>query len=152
MTIPISNRPYQTFHVSPEDYNKVSGLTWGLSRRGYIFNQKNRIYLHRLILDAKPGEICDHINGDRLDNRRENLRIVTKCQSNQNRGKWSAKSLPKGVFARDGKYRALIRVNGKLKSLGTFTDIGAAAWAYNVAAFEAFGQYARLNKVNTFEK
>src|SRR5688572_19518259 len=74
--------------------------------------------LHRLIMNAQKGEIVDHINHDRLDNRRENLRIVNKSLNNYNRP--STNKLGRGIyFDKYGdRYRACISHSGKNEKLG----------------------------------
>ena len=93
------------------------------------------------------GMQVDHINGDRLDNRRENLRIVTNWQNQMNRGMTINNSSGyKGVrLRRSGKWEAQIRVNKKAIFLGRFYDKLDAAHAYDDAAKKYFGEFARLN-------
>lgn len=88
------------------------------------------ILLHRLLLDPPSGMVIDHINGDTLDNRRSNLRVVTVGQNNQNlRGarRGNASGI-RGVtkHTQYDKWRARIRVDGKLHHLGVFDDIEEA--------------------------
>lgn len=91
-----------------------------------------------------PTPCVDHINGDSLDDRPENLRQATYRQNAQNqkprRGKMSG--LPQGVSPYQGKFRAQIHVDGKRRVIGQFTDIEAASAAYQAARKEAFGAYA----------
>src|SRR6185369_1147212 len=104
-------------------------------------------YLHRIIADAKPGQIVDHINGDTLDNRRSNLRLCTTAENNRNtRGK-NPKSGFKGVYPQFGTntWQAKITVAGKVLCLGTFKEKEDAAKCYDLAAREHFGEFARTN-------
>lgn len=111
--------------------------------------------LHRFILGAKAGEVVDHINGDRLDCRKANLRFVThrdnirniRLSKNQRAGGY------KGVRQARGKsWTATIRV-GPLEAsgssrrvhLGTFKSPELAAHAYDRAALAAFGEFAATN-------
>ena len=104
------------------------------------------IYMHRLILGCTPSEECDHINGNGLDQRRTNLR---KCSHQQNqcnqRKRRGGTSRYKGVswYPRGGKWRAL----AAKKFLGYFASEIDAARAYNAAASEMFGEFARLNEM-----
>jgi hypothetical protein len=104
-------------------------------------------YVHGSLPD---GEI-DHINGDRADNRIENLRIATRSENNANRKVNPRSSIKaKGVQKEKGssaKYSALITVKGKTMYLGYFDSIDEAAHAYNKAAIQHFGDFACLNPI-----
>lgn len=93
-----------------------------------------------------PAQIIDHINGDGLDNRPSNLRLATMPQNLQNRDKPRHNTSGiKGVYAtKSGNWLAMIRVHGRLKALGTYTDREDARAAYNNAAAQHFGEFARL--------
>ena len=109
--------------------------------------------LHRFIVNAPKGMEVDHINGDRLDNRRVNLRICTRLENAKNRSISKLnKSGFKGVhFCRDRKRRkvwmASIRVDGKRITLGRYFNILEAALMYNQAAKQYHGQFAKLNLI-----
>jgi len=95
-----------------------------------------------------PPQQIDHINGIRDDNRIANLRLATVAENSQNVGKQSNnKSGFKGVHwhARGKKFRAQIMANGKSKSLGLFHTAAEAAAAYDIAAAELHGEFARRN-------
>ena len=123
-------------------------------------NKYEREWMHRLVMEAILGrkikprvEIPDHINGDKLDNRRENLRLANKSQNEANKGKSRGKSKFKGVsLMKTGKYRASISKDKKFYSLGTYpgTPEGEkqAAKAYNDKALELYGEFAQLNKLD----
>jgi len=98
--------------------------------------------------------VVDHRSGDRLDNRRQNLRVASRPQNSQNaikprRGSRTGKaptSTFKGVHRRpSGQWTASIRVDGKLRILGTFQDETEAALVYDAAAREVFGAFACVN-------
>lgn len=103
--------------------------------------------LHRVILGAKPGQSVDHINGNGLDNRRSNLRICTHAENMRNRRRnYNNKSGYKGVTPdRNGRYRVNIGIDGKFIALGCYASPEEGAWAYDRAAVEHFGPFARLN-------
>lgn len=111
------------------------------------------VNLHRYIMSARPGQIVDHINGNGLDNRRSNLRFVTAQQNRMNSVKprlENATSIYKGVHYEKGgkrkkRWRARIDANGKKKHLGRFATEIEAAEAYDTAAREHFGEFAKLN-------
>lgn len=103
------------------------------------------VLLHRLLLDAPPGALVDHVNGDGLDNRRANLRLATNTQNCANR------RLPRqykgvGWDSERGQWRARITIGRRTRSLGRFVDPWDAAQAYNAAALEAWGEFAYLNE------
>lgn len=90
----------------------------------------------------------DHRNGNGLDNQRANLREATRTQNNANaRRRKDNTSGFKGVTldARIGRWSARIHVNKQCRSLGYFATAEEAALAYDIAAFEAFGEFARPN-------
>jgi hypothetical protein len=134
--------------VSPEDFALVSGFNWTLNRFGYAVAYENgrHFLMHRLIFDAKKGQAVDHINGDRSDNRRQNLRIASHAQNMQNRTVAKTnKTGFKGVYF-DGaraKYRAEISAFGRRMRLGRFATAEQAREAYNLAALQLHKEFAR---------
>lgn len=109
---------------------------------------RKTIYMHRLILGARPGQFVDHINGNTLDNRRSNLRFATSAENAMNRGlNRTNRTGYKGVsfHRRDQVWEAWIRKNGKGRYLGRFSNPEDAARAYDMAALQMFGEFARLN-------
>lgn len=141
--------------VDGADVTLVAGFDWTIGANGYVYAQRGRmtLYLHRLIAGAGPEELVDHINGDSLDNRTANLRIATKSQNGANRGadrrRIGTSSRHKGVSWRKNRncWGAYIHVDGKTRYLGSFRSEDDAARAYNKAATEAWGAFARLNDV-----
>lgn len=143
--------------IDNEDYRKVSCYSWYLHKGGYAARtiKKNGktilIFLHHFITDTDSKYIVDHVNGNRLDNRKLNLRVVTAQQNafNRARNKNKVSSIYKGVFWDKEKslWLSLIKLNGKSRHLGYFKSEVDAACAYNEKAKELFGEYARLNDV-----
>lgn len=144
--------------VDDEDYHRIinyKNCKWFYHTEyamATIYDEQKRthtINMHRIIMNAQKGQQVDHINGNRLDNRKENLRFVTNSQNQMNRKKVGAKSGYKGVYWQPGlsKWFAGIYVNGKSKHLGYFIDKVEAAKRYNQAAIEYFGEYASLNQI-----
>ena len=141
--------------ISEMDFEFVNKHKWHAHEsRGKFyaasFIDKERILMHRFIMGIHgiKGMFVDHINGDGLDNQRENLRLSTLCQNQHNRKLNSnSKTGFKGVTVSGNKYLAQIKINGQAKRLGRFSDPNIAAMAYNKAAVEIYGEFARLNQI-----
>jgi hypothetical protein len=133
--------------VSIDDDNAhLAEFAWYVDSYGYVARsgprvngRQAKVYLAREVLGLVSGDgtEADHINRDRLDNRRENLRVVTQGQNKQNRGAQRTycgeppTSAHRGVTwdARRGRWRAKVNVEGKTHHVGYFTDEGEAAAA-----------------------
>lgn len=122
--IPLSKGKFAL--VDPQDAAKLGKHNWYYGFRGYAMRSKlmpsgkrKTVSMHREILGAKDHEEVDHINGDRLDNRRSNLRVLGRSANLHNRGAYGPSGL-KGVSwdKRKKKWRAEIGKNGKRAWLG----------------------------------
>src|ERR1700722_16280431 len=119
---------------------------WYARRHAYIDGKRVRIFMHSVLLP--DADLVDHINGDTLDNRDENLRPVARAQNAWNRKTPSTSiSGVKGVSrsASDEGWSCHIMHNGKQFYLGLFGDKSDAARCYDRKAIELFGEYARTN-------
>jgi hypothetical protein len=150
--------------VDDEDYDIVNKYNWWAVQGGDIHKVyyaqkwlcrvkgvKKYEMLHNFIA-GRPGYklFIDHINGDGLDNRKENLRIVTNRQNGHNNsGQSNRLGRYKGVYLnRTGKkFVARITVDYKQLCLGSYQNETDAAIAYNNAAIKYFGEFARLNEI-----
>lgn len=147
--------------VDDDDFEFLSKYKWhsikaGRSPRYAVTSgrksngRKGSIYMQRLLL-GDGDYVSDHINGDGLDNRRSNLRKATHHQNawNSKKKKNGTTSQYKGVgwVKKDGAFRARIRTNLHEVSLGYFDNEVDAARAYNRAAKQLFGEFAKLNDV-----
>lgn len=120
---------------------------WYKSTHGYVVGYDGK-FLHRLITDAKDELEVDHINRDKLDNRRENLRLCTRLQNNRNRSKFkNNKTGYKGVYKKRSKYQSTIRIEGKTYYLGTFNTIEEAHAVYTEKARQVHGEYYYENNL-----
>jgi hypothetical protein len=141
--------------VDPEDFDKLAGFHWHFHNQGYAARrvpkseQVGKCHLrlmHREILGAGPGVQVDHVNGDKLDTRRCNLRLATRGQNQANSGMNPRNTSGyRGVTHRDGKWVAQTKAGGQFYRLGSFDNPEDAARAYDLAAVELFGEFARLN-------
>lgn len=144
--------------VDDEDYDELSQFSWR-NHLGYAARTTSRktgkrttVLMHRQLTEF-AGEV-DHINGDRSDNRRENLRIVSRLQNCANTPARSENCLGyKGVSfdKRKGKYRARIGNDYERIWLGYFDNPHDAARMFNFWAKDMFGEYARLNVIKEDE-
>lgn len=137
--------------IDDEDYEIVSQFKWYYHQTGYAFTSDGKggkLRMHYAIMARLPKFQVDHINGNRLDNRRHNLRHVKALYNCWNKGLPSNNTTGyKGVDwdKKAKKWRARIKINYKNYYLGTFDNALDAAQAYNNAALENFGKYTRLN-------
>ena len=153
--IPLTKGKYAT--VDDEDYGWLIKYKWyALVEANTCYacttvggrKNKKHIRMHRLIMNAPVGMDVDHINRDGTDNRKDNLRICTRRQNIQNsRKRIGTSSQFKGVHWRPEvkKWQARIYAQDKYRSLGHYINERDAALAYNKAANEYFGEFARLN-------
>lgn len=131
--------------LDAEDAHLAQGRNWHRHNEGYAASVLG--LLHRLVLGLdKTGQV-DHINGDRLDCRRENLRIASHKANCYNKRRRTKASPYKGVYpSPSGKtWWASICHDYKQRRLGTFDTAEAAARAYDAAARELFGEFASTN-------
>ncbi len=141
--------------VDAQDYEWLNQWKWCTACWRQYLNYATRresgkqVFMHRVILGVLKGQEVDHINGNGLDNRRENLRICTRSQNQHNRKATQGTSKYKGVSwsSRDKRWRAKIKVFGVSKMLGNFIEEKDAARAYDEGAIEYHGEFARTNKM-----
>lgn len=139
--------------VDDEDYELVAPYKWHIHKRkhrlyarGELHRRGKKVLMHRLILGVvDPRILADHRNNDGLDNRRFNLRVCTNQQNLMNQRSFRGTSRFKGVSRRGRKWRAYIMVSAKQIQLGRFEDEIDAARAYDRAAIQYFGEFARPN-------
>lgn len=130
-----------------EDYEKIKNTSWYIDTKNYIRGKINNktIRMHRLIMDFPENLVIDHINGDKHDNRKENLRITTNQGNTQNKIN-KIKNVTSKYFGVHKtpyeKWCASIKVNQKSIYLGIFDIEEDAARAYNKKA-EELGFFTR---------
>jgi hypothetical protein len=143
--------------VDSEDAPLLVGWSWYRQTRAngdpaYIVGdrtvsgRRERVILSRHVLGVTDERVVDHRNGDLLDNRKKNLRACSQAENLRNRKVSRTNRLGlKGVAEVKGRFQVTIGVNGRTKHIGCFGDPIAAARAYDRAAVEHFGEFARLN-------
>lgn len=139
----------QSVLVDAADYEWLSRHQWTVCA-GYAARHENgrRISMHREIMKAPPGMVVDHIDGNKQNNCRSNLRICTPRENVQNRAKQiGSASRFKGVFydKSHGKWYVGVCCNGQHLKTGYFDDEIEAARVYDRLAAELFGAFAYLN-------
>jgi len=139
--------------VSEEDYPRVRHLRWTAHRaqtRVYATAALGgkSVYLHRLLMDFPPGFTVDHIDGDGLNNRRENLRIASQVLNtlNARRRRATRRNLPVGVRLRRRRFSATLKLGKRLYHLGSFPTPDQAARAYQEVRQSAIRNQARLDQ------
>lgn len=156
-TIPLTRGT--TAIVDDEDFAWLSRWKWHCNAQGYavrtvarserVGGVTKKIRMHRELISVPVGFEVDHINGDRLDNRKCNLRVCTRLenQRNQRPSKVGKSSRYKGVFwhRQRNKWSAQISMRDKSTHIGVFATEEEAAWAYDDAARYYFGEFACLN-------
>jgi len=142
--------------IDPEYYDLISEYRWREGGAGYASTDRNQVtlHMHRLIMESEPGKQVDHINHNKLDNRRCNLRHCTPSQNHMNRQPKKGKSSKyKGVcYSKSrGLWQANVTKDGKRYNLRAHTTEVEAALAYNKKAFELFGEFVRLNVIGEWD-
>lgn len=140
--------------VDDEDYGLIVGFSWhycgGYATAKKKSKETNRFYhvcMNRLILGVEDSRfVVDHINGDKLDNRRSNLRVCTQAQNRRNTKCHQGSAVNyKGVSINKGKYVAVIGVGYKVFHIGSFNTAAEAAKAYDYEAVKLHGEFANIN-------
>lgn len=144
--------------VDDEDYERIIKLKWNLGGdKGWLYAQGRwvedgilkTIVMHRFVMNAAPGQIVDHINGNRLDNRKANLRFATNSENLRNRLRLNKLNVSgfHGVSwnKTNHNWRAVIGHHNHVHHIGCFKDPAEAARAYDEAAKRLHGEFATLN-------
>jgi hypothetical protein len=155
MKIPLTKR--KSAIVDAAGFAYLSQFKWYYdgsyaARDSQINGKRAKVYMHRIILNAQPGQYCDHINGDGLDNRRCNLRFCTKSQNGMNQGKQKNNTSGfKGVYwhKKNQKWIAYITLDYQPIHIGSYSTAKEAAKAYDDKALELFGEFAYVDTSRT---
>jgi len=135
--------------VSPEDEPLLHWHLFHIKDSGYVCTRLANgklMNIHKMILTEQC--IVDHINLNKLDNRRENLRYATKSENNTNtKIRKDNSSGYVGVYKNGSSWSARLDKGGKVVYFETFITKEAAAYAYNAAALKHHGPFAKLNLI-----
>ena len=143
----------EEFYFDKEDYQKIKEYAWYLDKDGYVVTKdadtKKMIRMHRLVMNASEGMDIDHRHRKTNDNRKSQLREVTRSQNLMNRG--IQKNSISGVtgvtwYKKNSKWIAQIYVNEKRIYLGSFTNIEDAIQARLEAEKKYFGGFSNNHK------
>lgn len=147
--------------IDDEDYKLVEPYKWRKNAQGYAVSRlytriakgirhATDVRMHRLIMGEPKDMEVDHIDNNGLNNQRYNLRVATHWQNLANRAlQKNNTSGYRGVSwsKQANKWWAQIYVDSRTVHLGLFDDVKDAAKAYNDAAIERYGEFARLNEL-----
>ena len=142
--------------VDDSDYGFLNRFPWSATKNGNVFYAKrgHKTYMHRLIMGLEEGDkkLVDHIDGDGLNNQRNNLRLISFGDNIANSKPYGASKYKGVTIAKHGDityYISQLTHNSKRHYLGCFphTSEGEieAAKAYDIKAKELRGEFARLN-------
>ena len=150
--------------VDDEDYEKLVNFNWLITPQGYVARSQpktnkngikinSKVLMHREVMGLTPNDKqhVDHINREKLDNTKSNLRLCTPSQNHANAKRKSETGYTGVMVANKNKpcqtYRASVWVNGIQHMRHGFKTAEEAALAYNEMAIQHFGEFARLNEV-----
>lgn len=145
--------------IDDEDYEIVSKYKWFARKRDHLYyaarseylnGEQYEVQMHRFImgLKHKDGTLCDHKNGNGLDNQKENLRLSNYSHNGHNHRMFSTNTSGyRGVSWQKHrkKWQVRICVGGQEKYIGIFKEVTDAAKAYDTAAINYFGNIAVTN-------
>lgn len=129
------------------DVDKVKSYIWHIDKsNGYVRGVVDGVLvrIHRFILDVPEDMVVDHIDGDKKNNTRENLRICTQQKNTLNKKIWKSKGVS---LYRDGRWRARISLNRKEIHLGYFDTFEEALKVRKEAEVKYFGEYRRKGEM-----
>lgn len=118
------------FQMDPEDVERFKSRKWSIGSHGYVqtFHEGRVALLHRVLLNLTVGDgkTVDHMNGDIMDNRRCNLRVVTPYQNSRNKFAVFQGRYGYAIKKMRSKYQVRFRRNGVMHYLGTFETLEEA--------------------------
>lgn len=149
-------RKGEEFYFDKKNYDLIKDYHWEL-HRGYVSCHRwnietksdNQIKMHRLIMGLKDNQDysgcqIDHINHNKVDNRKENLRVVNNVQNSWNKSVWREDGSKVGVRLERSKWLASITVDGKMIRLGKYDNYDDAVKARVNAEKKYWGEYRAI--------
>ena len=143
--------------VDDEDFEYLNQWNWYAHKQGNTYYAKRTtgkdykviiVHMHRVISNVPTNKIVDHVDGNGLNNQKDNLRVCNKAQNGMNRPKQNNNTSGyKGVGwdKSRNKWKAQITLDGKNRLIGRFENLQDAARAYNNEAVKLHGEFAHLN-------
>jgi hypothetical protein len=145
--VPLLKDSYSIVDVC--DYDIAAASSWSADKKNYVCGKVNGKVkkLHRVIMNAPDDKLVDHINGDRHDNRRCNLRIATHAQNSHNtKGYGKIRAVRKNIQTTEfGTFMVRLYIDGKNTCLGSFPTLEEALEVRNAAYREHRGEFARYD-------
>lgn len=137
--------------IDSDDFERCSTISWSVNKfcnNYYCVNNKIGL-LHRFISLAEENEEIDHVDGDTMNNRKENLRPTNRLGNMRNRKLHeNNKSGKAGVIKYGKRWMAYIKLNGIQKNLGYFNDFEEAVNARKIAETKYYGEFLRNKNSN----
>lgn len=139
----------EPIYIDSDDYELLSQYTWRL-HYGYaetdikVNNKWSGLSMHRLLMNAQPNQLVDHINRIHNDNRKSNLRFATKLQNKTNQGTYkNNKSGHSGIYRNQSNKKWCVQINANNKRiyLGSFTNLEDAIKVRQEAEIQYFGEF-----------
>lgn len=137
--------------IDKEDWFRFKELRWQILKpKGYVvcYKKEKTLYLHREILSAPKNLQVDHINGNKLDNQRKNLRLATSQQNlaNSKLSKWNTSGFKGARWDKQHKkWKTEIKFNYVYIFIGYFDTLHQAALAYDLWAMDLNKEFAKTN-------
>lgn len=136
--------------VDDDNWREFAQHRWKLSSQGYVkLVKKPSSNMHRLVIgETDPNVSIDHVQNNKLDNRKRFLRRASSSLQAHNKAKMEGcYSKYLGVLQNRNKFRARVRLQGKYQETGSYESEEVAGWARDKIATKVYGPDARLNNV-----
>ena len=152
-TVKVYTTQGEVFYVSPESVEKIKEYTWSFHKKDRKYSvakiKGKRVFLHNFLCPHPKGYITDHIDGDTVNNRMTNFRVITKGDNMLNKKQYHNSKYFRGVtyYKRDNVFVARIQVKNKPIFLGRFPDLDSAIEARIKAEKKYFGELRRDKSV-----